>query len=411
MTKSKQRILQPIKSDFGTKDADLASLKIEKPQQSERRNSSKFGILLFLMVLMLGIVIVGLLLSDQCKPHLTPGVEVVLTTVTPPFSSQNRIMLSASGYIVAQRMAALGSRGTGRLVSLRVAEGDKVRKGQIVATLQDDDLRALLREAEAELKLKESQIESVTNNLSRQKELMKVGATSSVALDTADARYKEVLASIDLAKARIGSIQTSLEDTVVRAPFAGTVTKKNADVGEVVSPMAAGANARASVVTIADMESLQAAVDVSESNINKVRVGQDCEIILDAYPDQPYAGYVAKIVPTADRTKATILTKIGFKKYDKKALPEMSVKVLFLNKAGNREKEKDYPVIPDTALRSNDNGTFVYRVMDNRAVETRVTVGKRTEGYIELINGIQAGEKIIANLNNKIRDGVKVRAK
>ncbi|MEJ2614598.1 MAG: efflux RND transporter periplasmic adaptor subunit, partial [Ignavibacteriaceae bacterium] len=261
--------------------------------------------------------------------------------------------------------------------------------------------------------LNEAQLNEAKNNYERQKALLKTGGISETDYEVAETNYKKVLASIELAKAQVQASEVALENTVIRAPFDGTVLTKNADVGEIVAPLAAGANSRAAVVTIADMSSLQVEADVSESNIQKVTNNQACEITLDAYPDHHYAGYVAKIVPTADRTKATVMVKVGFKHYDNRVLPEMSAKVLFLKKEKeqNLSNEKAMLVLPQSAVETNDGNQFVFKVKDNKAYEVPVTTGKIFSDYVEITKGLENGDQVIDNVTDQIKNGIEVKVK
>jgi RND family efflux transporter MFP subunit len=204
-----------------------------------------------------------------------------------------------------------------------------------------------------------------------------------------------------------------LENTLIRAPFDGTVLTKNADVGEIVAPLAAGINSRAAVVTIADMTSLQVEADVSESNIQKITTGQDCEITLDAYPNVRYAGYVAKIVPTADRSKATVMVKVGFKDYDSRVLPEMSAKVLFLKEQEKMADVNEPPVlmVESSAIVTRNDKKVVYKIIDEKAVEIPVTTGREFSGYVEIVSGLENGEQVIENPGKEIVDGISVKEK
>lgn len=249
--------------------------------------------------------------------------------------------LSATGYVVAQRRAAVSSKATGRLKSLAVVEGDTVVEGQILATLENDDLRALLLQQEAALTASHAQVESALAELedarlnrNRVARLVGGNAVSQAEADQAEARLRRAAAAVDLARAnvrtaeaQVAKAKVDLEYTFIRAPFAGTVLTKDADVGEIVAPFGSSTNARAAVVTIADMGSLEVEADISEANIAKVRVGQSAEITLDSYPGKVYRGTVDKIVPTVDRAKATVLVKIRFQDRDERVLPEMSAKI------------------------------------------------------------------------------------
>ncbi|MDR3666578.1 MAG: efflux RND transporter periplasmic adaptor subunit, partial [Ignavibacteriaceae bacterium] len=194
-------------------------------------------------------------------------------------------------------------------------------------------------------------------------------------------------------------------------PFDGTVLTKNADIGEIVSPLGASLNSRAAVVTMADMSSLEVEADVSESNIEKIKINQDCDIILDAYPDKNYEAYVAKIIPTADRSKATVMVKVGFKHYDDLVLPEMSAKVLFLSEKPKEDTKDEKPalIVPMTSVAKRDGRDVVYLIKDEKAVEVPVTTGRKFNAYVEITSGISDGDKVIDKITDEIRNGVKVK--
>jgi RND family efflux transporter MFP subunit len=387
---------------------DLSSLKIDRSKKSVNPEQKQKIIKLVLLTI-LSLIIAFIIYFGWIK--LTSStIEVTTTTATIQSSSQSNAFLTASGYVVAQRKAAVASKGMGRLVYLGVVEGDKVFTNQIIARLEDSDIKAQLEQAEANLKLVESELIDAENNYNRQKQLLQTGSTSQMQVEAAEYRYKRVLASIEVAKAQILSVQVALENTLIRAPFNGTVLTKNADVGEVVAPLGAGINAKAAVVTIADMNSLQVEADVSESNIEKIEVGQNCQITLDAYPEKNYKGYVAKIVPTADRGKATVMVKIGFKEYDKKVLPEMSAKVLFMkNDSKEVENEKPVLVIPKSALAIRNGNKVVYKVFDDKAIEVPVQTGKEFDSYIEIKSGLENGDKIIDKVTDEIKHNSKIK--
>ena len=333
-----------------TKNADLSSLKIDRSQNGLQKPSNKR--VYWIIAGIAAAVIIYFVFAKLWDKYVNPPLEVKMISATLQSPAQTNAVLTASGYVVAQRKAAVASKGTGRLVYLGVVEGDKVTTNQVIARLENDDIKALLNQAKANLKLNEADLKEAENNFNRQKELLKSDATTQENVDAAESAYKRVLASIDLAKAQVQAQEVAMENTLIRAPFNGTVLTKNADVGEIVAPLAAGVNSKAAVVTIADMNSLQVEADVSESNIEKILPDQDCEIRLDAYPDKAYAGYVAKIVPTADRSKATVMVKVGFKNYDKRVLPEMSAKVLFLNEPVKESElqAQQYLVVPESSI-------------------------------------------------------------
>ncbi|MGE5812340.1 MAG: efflux RND transporter periplasmic adaptor subunit [Ignavibacteria bacterium] len=396
-----------------TKNADLSSLRIDKTKREEYSNPEKKKKKIFWSVIAVVLIIASFTLIRSWESIFSSAVEVELTSVILQSPSQADAILTASGYVVAQRQAAVASKGTGRLIFLGVVEGDKVKKDQIIARLENNDIQAQLDEAEANLKLNESELIEAKNNLERQKELFGSKIISESQLETAETRYNRVLASIDLAKAKVQAAEVALENTLIRAPFDGTVLTKNADVGEIVAPLAAGVNSRAAVVTIADMSSLQVEADVSESNIQRIEVGQDCEITLDAYPNDNYSGYVAKIVPTADRSKATVLVKVGFKKYDEKVLPEMSAKVLFLKEMEEKTREAEPPVlmVPKSAVVTRNNEKIVFKAEENKAVQISVTTRRDFGDYFEVVSGVENGDQLINNPGEKITNGTKVNLK
>jgi RND family efflux transporter MFP subunit len=201
--------------------------------------------------------------------------------------------------------------------------------------------------------------------------------------------------------------------TKIVAPFDGTVLRKNADVGEIMAPLAGAASSRAAVVTIADLSSLEVDADVAEANITRVKIEQACEIRLDAYPEQAYQGYVSKIVPTADRAKATVMVKIRFKSYDRSVLPEMSAKVNFLAHDAATQKGDKEPLLtlPAAAVAARNGRQVVYQVEKNHAVEVPVVTGRTLGSLVEIKEGLKAGDKVISKVDGQIRAGVKVAEK
>ncbi|MDP4175552.1 MAG: efflux RND transporter periplasmic adaptor subunit [Bacteroidota bacterium] len=338
----------------------------------------------------------------------TSPVTVKLTTVTFQSASQTGPIFKASGFVVAQRKATVASKATGKLIYLGYVEGDKVKKDQVIGILEDNDIKAQLAQSKANLKLYLADLKEAENNYKRQQILLKSGATTQVELEASESKYKRTLAAIEVAKASISSAQIALENTMIRAPFDGTILKKNAEVGEIVAPMNAGMNSKNAVVTMADMSSLQIDADVSEVNIQKIKVDLNCEVALDAYPGETYSGYVSKIVPTADRNKATVLVKVGLKNYDEKVLPEMSAKVTFLSDSGYKITENPVLVIPTSSVEKIDGKDAVYFVDDSRAKRMFITTGRQFGNYLEVITGLSNNDKIIDEVNNKIHDGVLV---
>ncbi len=390
------------------KNIDLSALRISRNKDQQDGPPKKTGTYIGIAVTIIVLGIAGFFLYQSL---FTPAIEVTLTTVSWTSPSQSNAVLTASGYVVAQRKAAVASKGTGRLVYLGVVEGDRVKKNQIIARLEDSDMRASLEQAKANLRLNEADLKDAQQSLLRQKSLLEKGLANQSEYDAADARLQRVLAGIEVAKAMLTSAEVSLENTLIRAPFDGTVLAKNADIGEMVVPMAASVGSKSAVVTIADMTSLQVEADVSESNIEHIKPDQPCEITLDAYPQIRYQGYVAKIVPTADRAKATVMVKVAFKTYDNRVLPEMGAKVLYLTKASDAAANTEKPslTLPASAIVERDGKKIVYRVTDNKANSVIVTVGRTMGTRVEILSGLTSGEKVIDKVDDAINDGVKVK--
>ena len=389
-----------------SKNADLSALQIDRAQaQTHGRGLSRW--------LLIGVPAVALLVVTAAvlARSLGGAIPVRLTPATLVAPAQANVVTIASGYVVAQRKAAVASKATGRLVYLGVVEGDRVRQGQVIARIEDSDVKAQLAQAQANLQLGNADLRDATRALERQRILRDSNLASAEAYDAAEARHARVLATIAIAQAGVDAAQVALENTVIRAPFAGTVLTQNADVGEVVAPLAGSALSKANVVTLADLASLQVEVDVSESNIEQVQAGQPCEIVLDAYPDVRYPGSVAKIVPTADRAKATVQVKVAFNRYDARVLPEMSAKVHFLPREDPAAHADTVPVltVPASAVVLRDGHSVVYTVSSGRAVEQTVVVGRRVGMGVAVLQGLAVGTQVIDSVDARIRRGVKVR--
>ncbi|MFH1021183.1 MAG: efflux RND transporter periplasmic adaptor subunit, partial [Pseudomonadota bacterium] len=347
-------------------------------------------------------------------------IEIVSVQQTYP--SQGFTLLNASGYVVAQRKAAVASKATGRLVWLGVEEGNTVRKGEVLARIENADVLAGQSQAAANLNsirttLEQMQAELHDAELSykRFKALLSEGIVSTADYDTAQARYRKAKAAVAGAEANIRAASAALdaakvavEFTFIRAPFDAVVLTKNADVGDIVTPLGAAADAKAAVVTIADMGSLQAEVDVSESNLEQVKVGQPCEIQLDAFPDLRFRGAVHMVVPTADRSKATVLVKVKFVDFDKRILPEMSAKVAFLTRPVAAGEQKPGTTVNPEAVVERNGRKVVFLVKDNRVVETPVELGAKIGDAVEVKSGVKAGDSVVLHPSEKLRDGSRI---
>lgn len=392
-----------------TEKADLSGLRIDRDRVNNTGTSTtkKFviGALLVFTLATLGYF--------AYTSFLAAPFEVDAATVTVTYPSAANAVLTASGYIVAQQKASIASKATGRLVFLGVEEGDRVRKGQIIARIEEQDVQAALAQAQANYELAKADYDDALRWVERMRTMQATGTTSKSELDAAEARFKRVQASIKAAEASVSSAEVALENTRIRAPFDGTVLTKNANIGEVVAPFAAAAGSRAAVVTIADMSSLEVEADVSESNITRVQPGAPCEIVLDAYPAVRYQGFVHKVVPTADRAKATVLTKVRFKDRDDRVLPEMRAKVTFLSRAMEESEAKVAPSlsVPGSSVTEHNGKSAVLVIKDDRIEIRPVQTGDRIGDRIAIVEGVIQGEKVVLRPDPALATGTKVRIK
>src|SRR6266702_2716397 len=384
------------------KNADLSALRIDRAADPAAPTPGARRWLVIGLPVAGVVVLAAVLLATSGALGSAVPVRVTPATLVSPMRSG--AVLVASGYVVAQRKAAVASKGTGRLVYLGVVEGDRVRVGQVIARIEDADVQAELARAQANLELRGAE-----RALARERMLMDSNSTSQASYDAAEARYQRVRANIAVAQAALQSAQVAVENTVIRAPFDGTVLTKNADVGEVVAPLAASAFSKSAVVTIADLRSLQVEADVAESNLEAISPDQPCEIVLDAYPDVRYPGVVAKIVRTADRAKATVQVKVAFRSYDARVLPEMSAKVHFLPRSSHVAADTQaLLVVPSTAVAERNGRSVVFVVESGRAAEVPVVTGRRLGSSVAIREGLRAGLEVVDSVGARLRGGVKV---
>jgi HlyD family secretion protein len=397
---------------------DLNKLTIDKERYAPATGQGKR----WRFWVVIGIVLILLALAAW-KLVLGRSVDVEVATVSLVYPSQTFSLLNASGYVVAQRKAAVASKATGRLEWLGVEEGSVVKTNQLLARLENRDVAATKSQAAANLatartNLEQAQVEQkdAARNLTRNKELVAQGIISQADYDTAEARYNRDLAAtagartaITSAQAALTGAEVALDYTLIRAPFDGVVLTKNADVGDIVSPLAAAANAKAAVVTLADMGSLEVEADVSESNLAKVRVGQPCEILLDALPESRFRAVLHTVVPTADRSKGSVMVKVRFLDRDPRVLPEMSAKVAFLERPVGAGEGKQRVTLPPAAVVTRDGKSVVYLLKGDRVVETPVSLGAKVGDLVEVISGVKAGERIALKPLEKLHDQSRVK--
>jgi len=334
-----------------------------------------------------------------------------------------RTVLNASGYVTARRAATISSKITGKVVEVLVEEGMKVKQGQVLARLDETNVKASLLLAQAQLasakaalaethvRLKEAQQE-----LERQIQLTKGNVATKADFDHAEAaahafqaRLEQQNADIEVASRTVEIWQQQLDDTVIRAPFAGIATSKNAQPGEMISPISAGGGfTRTGICTVVDMDSLEIEIDVNESYINRVEAGQAVEGTLDAYPDWKIPCHVIAIIPTADRDKSTVRVRVAFDKLDPRILPEMSVKVAFRG-TGDAGQAGRVVVVPKAAVQQRDGRDVVLVVRDGRIERRAVSVAATTAGESEIGAGLSAGERIAVDGPADLADGAMVK--
>jgi HlyD family secretion protein len=353
-------------------------------------------------------------------------VKVASANVKAGGPSAAGAILNASGYVIARRRATVSSKVTGKVMDVLIEEGHAVKAGQVVAHLDDSQARAALAFAEAQLASAkksaaedEARLTQAELTLKRREQLLKEGVVGKAEMDQAVADVDALKARIAYAQQQVGVAEsqvalqkTNLDDTVVRAPFSGVVISKDAQPGEMISPVSAGGGfTRTGIGTIVDMASLEIEVDVSETYINLVKDGQKVEAVLDAYPDWLIPAHVITVIPSADRQKATVKVRIAFDQLDPRILPDMGVKVSFLADAPAAGQPPPAPrvIVPKTAVRSADGRSIVFVFKDGRVERRAVKVGLANGDQVELVSGVSAGERVVVDGPTTLKDGDKVR--
>jgi RND family efflux transporter MFP subunit len=352
-----------------------------------------------------------------------PKAAVVRTIlVQETTSGGQRTLLNASGYVTARRQATVSSKVTGKVIEVLVEEGMKIEAGQVVARIDSSNVEKSLRLAEAQsesarkaLEETKANIEQAERELVRFTQLAANKVASQSDLDRAEAEAKSLRARLEKQKAdvvvserEIAQWQQQLDDTVIRAPFSGIVTSKNAQPGEMISPMSAGGGfTRTGICTLVDMSSLEIEVDVNESYINRVEPGQKVEATLDSYPDWHIPSKVIAIIPAADRQKATVKVRVGFEKLEPRILPDMGVKVAFQG-ADDKPSASRNIVIPKAAVQQRDGRDVIWIARDGRVEKRAVTVETRRGDEVTVTAGLNGGEKVVVEGADKLADGARI---
>lgn len=327
-------------------------------------------------------------------------------------AQQGASLLDASGYVVARRQATVSAKVTGKVQSVLIEEGDHVVAGQVIARLDDSNARAALDLAKANLEAARLAFNDDKPIFQRRQRLQGTGDMSRESYDTAKTSFDAARANLDVAARSVDVAQVNLDDTVIQAPFAGIVTDKAAQPGEMVSPITAGSGfTRTGIATIVDMNSLEVDVDVAESFINRVHPGMPATVTLSAYPDWEIPAAVIAVIPTADRSKATVSVRVGFKSHDSRIVPEMSARVAFLDKSQDASATMASArsvIVPADAVQTDGSGASVVFVISGDTVERRaVRLGaKRSDGQV-VIAGLSPGDQV-AETSAALSDGERV---
>jgi RND family efflux transporter MFP subunit len=399
---------------------DLSSLRIGEGQRKSGKTGKRLGI--FAAMLGVLVIVTGAVFAFRDQK---PIVEVA--TVQKPATGRPAL-LNASGYVTPRRRATVAAKITGRVTGVFFDEGMHVKQGQILATLDDSDVRRALDSAVADRNSTQAQItdyqvqlKNAEIELHRADQLQAAGVQSQEALDNARTSADSLKAKIALTKeqvaasaARINEAQQAVDNCVIRAPFEGIIVSKDAQVGEMISPISAGGGfTRTGVATIVDMNSNEIEVDVNEAYIARVEPGQPVTAVLDAYPDWQIPSKVRTVIPTADRQKATVKVRISFLKLDPRILPDMGIKVTFLGNEPEKKAGAAAPAatVPSDALRDENGKKIVFLVKEEKLERRAITVGNINGGNAEILAGLAEGDRVVVKGPSDLHDGEAVQIK
>jgi RND family efflux transporter MFP subunit len=335
------------------------------------------------------------------------NVEVAPVVLFYPY--QGMTILNASGYVVAQRKASLSSKASGILEWLGVQEGSVVKKGELIAQLERKDLAAQLAQEKARIGLAEAELENALLANGRSTSLLKKGYISLSSHDDTLARLNKAKAGLKAAKASKNVMLANYSQAEIRAPFDGVVLTKNANVGDNITPFSSAANSKGAVVTIADMSTLEVEVDVSESSMSKIKLGQSVVIALDALIGEKFYGKVVRMVPTIDRAKATRMIKVGFDKLDNRILPDMSSKVAFLERELNEVEKKSFFAITKEAVFRDGKSSYFFTVKQGVIKKNEIKNTILSNDDVLPVQGVELGDLVVIKPSNNLKSGEKVR--
>ena len=407
---------------------DLAALRIPKEDRAGRKGKPLVVTVVVLLLLGAG----GFGAWYWSTALQAAAVKVAPVNVKAGGPNAPSSVLNASGYVVARRRATVSSKVTGKVLDVLIEEGRHVTAGQVVAHLDDTQARATLNLAEAQLAAAQkamaedqAKLTQAEVTLRRRESLLKEQVVGKAEVDDAQSIVDSTKARIAYSQQQLGVAQrqvelqkTMLDDMVVRAPFAGVVISKDAQPGEMISPVSAGGGfTRTGIGTIVDMSSLEIEVDVNETYINRVEPGQKVDAVLDAYQDWHIPAHVITTIPSADRQKATVKVRIGFERangpgaLDARILPDMGVKVAFLRDAPAPGQAPQAPavIVPKNAVRSADGKSIVFVLNEDRVERRAINVGLTTGDQVEVLSGVRAGERVVVEGPVTLKDGDKVK--
>jgi HlyD family secretion protein len=418
-------MLSPFRSSalfMSSNKPSLDALRIDRrgPAHASQRPA-------WLVPLVVGIVVVGILaLWWLNRPRAIPVSTVEARAQSGQAVSSAKTLLNASGYVTARRAATVSSKVTGKVTQVGVEEGMKVQEGQVLARLDGSNVEAGLRLAEAQLEAARALLEETRPNLDfadrefrRFTDLAKTKVVSDSDLRKAEmealslrARITRQTSEISIRQRDVEQWKQQLDDTIIRAPFGGVVTSKNAQPGEMISPMSVGGFTRTGICTIVDMGSLEIEVDVNESFINRIQPQQTVDATLDAYQDWKIPGKVIAIIPTADRQKATVKVRVGFDQLDDRILPDMAVKVAFRAiDDGKAPASGSTVIIPKSAIQNKDGRDIVWIIRDGKVERRAVTIAQTTGDESTIAAGLNNGEKIVVNPPAGLAEGARISEK
>jgi RND family efflux transporter MFP subunit len=395
-------------SPMNANPPDLSNLRIDRSAEDRPSSGgSRLWVIVGALLVVLGAGFVWMRLATAAT-----DVQVAVAAAIGG-GSASASGISANGYVVARTKASVSAKVFGRLSFLGVTEGSNVKKGEIIARLENQDYRAALDAARARLNQLQIERDQAGRELKRAQELHENKVISQSDLDARAAAHASLEAQVATAAAQVEQARAALENTMVAAPFDGTVLRKDAEVGEIVAPSAAGGGlTRTAIVTMADLRTLEVEVDVNEAYIAQVANDQTARIILDAYPDTSFAGRVRQVVPTADRQKATVQVKVSILDRDPRILPEMGAKVVFVREAGEAVATAVPRVtVPDAAVIRTSDGAHVWIVAGQKAHRQSVEVGPARGDQLEIRGGLSGGESVVLNAPASLKDGARVRVR